>query len=876
MVWLWHLALGCAVGQPAERIEVVADNSIVIYPGEEHLNAGGAARIRIKGNQHLVALALDTAPLRGRRVRSATLVCTRADESIDGVSISTIAAPWDEATSNYLTAGVADFVGWGRPGARFMDVTGSNGFTLVCHAPSRLVDGAYHWTVDPDLIHANTIGAASGLTLHEFSSDYSRNPTIYAREQRALRPYLLVETGGDEPPPDPPTDLAITTAGDLDTVRLHLTGPAHGFAYDVTVNGVPLPRWNIPFVTPGQPQVVMIRDVPLTPGGELEVEVTCLNRLGERSAPATVRAMLPVPQAVPPAAAPELPEGRPGAIAVIPVIDKYDAAGRPVGDLPEDYRWRNEVYDGETIRLTAARGEVVGFQALLAGQGRVTARCEVGGLRCELWRAVYVETPRGRVPDPLVPCEELTLTPDEATVVVADIYVPFEAPAGVIHGRFDLSDGRAVPIALTVIDATIPRAASFACEMNSYGLTDRLSEFYRLQALAYDHRVHANLLAYGHRTAAPGARKCVMDKILDLDPNVPERRMDEAKYNAIEPGALTTYWDDFVTAFGPWLSGKWSRDAWRGPLPAAGFYLTFHESWPLNVRAYFNGNPDAYQAFAEHPEYAETFVNLLRDFCRLSHEQGWAEAGCQVYLNNKGSLDDPVRNPWILDEPTSYWDYRALAYYADLVKRAKADAPPVRVDYRIDISRPQFDRGELWGKADLWVVNWGVMREYPRLVRDRHELSGERIWVYGTSNPVEESNRTIQAWVLEAFAAGADGVVPWQTIDRSGKALEQGDPLGLFIFVARPGEPLTILPSLRLKAYRQAEQEVELLRLLQHRLGLSEATLRSFVAQQLALAGRVESRSAEDAGTAAYDSLSPERFRTLRAIALALLSGAGG
>ena len=40
-----------AAGAP-QRVEVTGDNSIVLYPGEYHLNAGGQTRIRIKGNQH--------------------------------------------------------------------------------------------------------------------------------------------------------------------------------------------------------------------------------------------------------------------------------------------------------------------------------------------------------------------------------------------------------------------------------------------------------------------------------------------------------------------------------------------------------------------------------------------------------------------------------------------------------------------------------------------------------------------------------------------------------------------------------------------------------------------------------------------------------
>jgi hypothetical protein len=809
------------------RVPVTADNSIVLVEGEYHLNAGAEPRIRIKGNQHLVALAFDTAPLRGRLVRSATLVCRRVDHTIDGVTLSTISADWDEMKSNALTSGVRREEGWAWPGALFPAVTGGNGFSLVSQARSTIKDDAYHWEVAPDLVHASAIGAAHGLAIHEWVVDYSRNPRIYSREERGKEPYLLVEFGGTEPKPDPPTDLRVADNGDADGMRLHLRGPRNGFAYEVTVGGKALPRWNIPFVAPGEEQVIPIRDLGVEPGARVAISVATLSRVGEKSRPATVTATVPNPKAPPMPNVPGVSAAKPALedLCVIPVLDKYDAAGKPVGDLSADYRTRNGAFDGGTIRLVAARGEVVGFQALLKGKGEVKLACELPGIRTEMRRALYVASEGGRrIPDPLVTFETLALSETEVTPVAVDVFVPFDFARDRVAGSLKVSDGRTVPIALTVRRFAIPREASFLCEMNSYGLPDKVSEFYRLQEIAYDHRVHANILYYSHRTAAPGARKCNLDMVM---PN--GRRMDEKRYNAIEPGATRGYWDDFVAVFGPYLSGSYFKNGHRGPVPAPGFYLTFHESWPLNVRAYFNGNPDAYEAFNARPEYAETFVNILKDFLRVAQREGWTRTGFQIYLNNKGSLNEREKNPWILDEPTAYWDYRALAYYADLVKRARGPEPHATVRYRIDISRPEFDRGQLEGKADLWVVSTDALRRYVRLVADRAERTGERIWMYGSTSRVEEPNRGTARWVLEAYRAGASGVVPWQTINKDGSALQRADTLGLFIFEDRGGGPAAIHHSMRLKAYREAEQMIEYLELVRRGLGLTPGQMRAFV-----------------------------------------------
>jgi hypothetical protein len=891
------------------RIAVTKDNSIVLVENEWRDNAGRQGQIRIKGNQHLVAMMFDPKALAGRVIQSAELVCPSSDLAADakagpiqGLTISTIGCEWDEYKSNSKTSGMQAVDGWGYPGARFPAITGGNAFSLVCQAKSVVKDGAYHWTVAPDLVQAIALGAAYGLTLHEWDADYSRNPVIYSREQAGRQPYLLVTFGENDAAPEPPTDLKVQwqDAADPAGMRLQLRAPKSGFLYEITIDGKPLPRWNIPFVQAGQMQTVPLRDLPWKPEDAKQVTVTTVSRSGKRSAPASVTMPIIVLQhqvkypevTEPPApAAPAIP-----GIAVIPQEDKYDAAGKPVGDLPADYRTHNAVFDGRTIHLAAARGEVVGFQVLLspakAGQEKVTVRCEIPGpdlslsptMRIDVWRGVYVTGAGGRrIPDPLVPLgpeEPITLSPDEPAVVCVDIFMPYNTgKARRLEGKLVISDGRTVPIVVDVHRFDLPREASFACEMNGYGLPDKLSEFCRLQEIAYDHRVHVNLLAYSHNTAAPGSRKSNMDMLMDFDPATGKalanpRRMDEKRYNTFAPGAKAGFWDDFAAAFGPYLSGSYFKAAWRRDVPAPGFYLTFHESWPLNIRGFFDGNPDAYEAFKAKPEYAETFVNVTKDFLAVSRRLGWKETGFQVYLNNKGSLKDAAKAPWILDEPTSYWDYRALAFYADLARQARAGGESTALKFRIDISRPEFDRGQLAGKADLWVVATDAFHNYHRLVTDRSEQTGERIWIYGTTNRVEETNRTIQAWVLDAYRGGARGVVPWQTINSDGSAMTKADQLGLFIFAKgeASGGRTPIYPSMRLNAYRRAEQDVEYLELVRTRLKLSPAQMREFLDHYVSLSGQVRAAYAEDAGTPEYGKVTPEALRRLREAAAALLA----
>ena len=850
------------------KLPATADNSIVIYPGEEHLNAGRKSQIRIKGNQHLVVMKFDTTALKGKIIESAELICYQGSKSIEAVSISTIAADWDENRSSALTSGKLSEKGWGWPGGRFMELCGSNSFTPVCFSESRIKDGCYHWQVDPDLIYANVLGFAYGLVIHETLSDYSRNPTIWSREQSGKEPYLIVKyKTGSIKVPQSVKKLKLINTNNIDNIALKIQAPKSGFAYNITINGKQLPQWNVPLLDPGKVQIIPIRDIKLK-SGPIKAEIRVVNRQGKGSSPTICKGRIKPGKAIKFPLITSL--GKRGeninGIGIIPLEDKYDAQGNPVGKLPESYRFHNAVYDGKTIRLSGAKGEIIGFQVLIPIdkiQGGII--CNFPKIKTECYQIQYVKGKNGKQIPEIINPKQGQQKQGKYIAYGVDIYIPFKFNSKQVKGNIELSNGIKIPMELRIRNFSLPRKASFLCEMNSYGVPNKLSQFYKLQELAYKNRVHVNILHYGHSSAASGARKCVLDMRMDMF-EMDEKRMNEKKYNKIKPGAKSAYWDDFIKVFGPYLSGKYFKDGHRGAIPAPGFYLTFHESWPLNVRSFFNGNPDAYKAFTEKPEYAETFKNILKDFIKIAKKEGWKDTGFQIYFNNKGKLKDSKKAPWILDEPTAFWDFRALRYYADMVKKAKGTKCPVKIDYRIDISRPQFDRGELWNQSDLWVVNTSAMLNYSRLIKDRKNLSGERMWVYGTTNPVETSNRETMAWIMESFIRGATGIVPWQTVNKTGKAMTKADQLGLFVF--SNGK---IYESLRLKAYRRVEQDIEYLLLLQKKMKWTDSELRKFIEHYLPIDGKSIKKFAGDAGTRKYTDLSPENFRKLREAAASLL-----
>lgn len=198
--------------------------------------------------------------------------------------------------------------------------------------------------------------------------------------------------------------------------------------------------------------------------------------------------------------------------------------------------------------------------------------------------------------------------------------------------------------------------------------------------------------------------------------------------------------------------------------------------------------------------------------------------------------------------------------------------PQAKIDYRVDISRPEYCRGQLNGRSDLWVVSASAFEQYHRLVTDRIERDQLQVWVYGTSNHIHHPNRNIQGWALSAWKDGATGIVPWQTVNKTGSALREADQLGLFIYDTDSSGKLVIHHSLRLKAYREAQQLIEYLNLLKSKTGWSQEQMRQFIRQYTDLSVQVKKVDEADAGTSGYGNLTAQEVEQLRLATAELLS----
>jgi hypothetical protein len=890
-----------ACGQSV-RLDVTRDLWVSSVDRETDGNNGGASRLKLKSYQEMSLVDVDPKPLRGRVVTAAALhVRSVGDPPLRRVTVSSLGAPWVEGTgTSYASqAGSSTFrsrihpdTAWTRDGGDLCRVMLGQGGTLWKMADASPPDrqGWQTIAVDPAVVALRTAGVSEGFVLFDdtgtewtrsgekFNVHHMPNRFIYSREQnRASAPYFSVTLGRDDhAPPAAPGDLrqenADLPAGEalVSWTTPHDSGPAGTVGFFVAVAGRPVPRDLIPLAgKPGARVVLRLRDLGLVPGARVVVTIRAVDGAGN-SGPAgevAVRVSSREPKPLPGAAV-AVPEPAPGAlpklgaaeVAVIDELDKVDpVSGRMIPAQAPGYLAANHLWtaaDGR-IRLHAARNEFVAFQVLLTGtandlsptltfDGPASAK-----LNAEFGRYHLVQAKSGPLPDPIVPLGGPEDVVDQSTGATrqslhVEVYVPHDAPVGAHNGTLTLRSGGqslALPVTLEVWDFTLPDSLSFLPEMNCYGLPPNERDFYRL---AHRHRTVINRVPYSQ--AGVVEQGCAP-------------RWDGKSFD----------WSEYDRRFGPLLDGSAFADLPRKGVPLEIFYLPLHENWPTPIEPNYNGSDWADQAFK--PSYRAAFVAASAQFTRHIDGKPWDDTLFLCFFN--GKYDFKSRgwsrgsSPWLLDEPQSFSDFWALRYFGAAfhegvmkARSAPAGAGNAKLVFRCDISRPEWQRDSLDGLLDYNVVG-GALRPYRRIVMDRKEAQGQVVLEYSSANPVEESNVQAVGWSLDAWTLGTDGVLPWQTIGR-GDSWREADPLALFYPGLRGKAPV---PSVRLKAFRRGQQDVEYLTLLALTTGEPRWAVARRVREALELAGSRGGSGLpgqEDAGLIRFGALRPQDLWKLR------------
>jgi hypothetical protein len=291
-------------------------------------------------------------------------------------------------------------------------------------------------------------------------------------------------------------------------------------------------------------------------------------------------------------------------------------------------------------------------------------------------------------------------------------------------------------------------------------------------------------------------------------------------------------WSAWDKRFGPLFDGSAFTGTARAGVPYDHFYLPFMESWPtpmatgyrwnaLTWEEHWQGAGPVSEGFSQ--QYRDQWIAVMRAFEKHVSEKRWSTT-FQVYLNDKyfykqydakRKRDGDGTSFWLLDEPQHIDDFSALAFFGGLIRQAQG-ADRSHVVFRADISRPQWGRDLLDRLLDLNVS--GGFADYRPWLEDWRTRYGQRVWTYGGAPPSTASAAVIELQALDLYARGVDGFVPWLTLGG-----EKNWPSFEDTCVFYDGKPMGIMgpcASLRLKAYRRGEQDVEYVRLLAERDGL--------------------------------------------------------
>jgi hypothetical protein len=853
------------------------------------------------------------------------------DEPVKRVTTSGVGAEWFEGTgSSYaIQPGGATFrhrrhpdLPWSIGGGDLTHVVLGNGGTCwrMADATPPDPDGWQQVPVDPRVVAARVAGLSHGfLVFDDTGSEWTRagetftlrlfpNRFVYSRDQnQSSAPYFTVETGPDDrQPPGAPSgprvepETAVLPGGEalVSWVTPVDNGPAGTLGFVATLDGRELPRELVPLAgEPGARVAMHLRDLKIAAGTTVKLSVRAIDTAGNLGPPASlgvavsnfVPILLPkLPRPSTPPKASPLPRVGNVEVAIIDELDKvHPDTGTLIPDEPPGYLAANHLWDaaGPRIALQAARNEFVAFQVLLRAPTSVPATTvqpklvfdgpAAKAIQVEMGRYHPVATQLGPLPDPIVPLtapvDAISRAKNQSLHV--ELYVPHGLAAGEYRGTLSLTvrgsavgqaQALALPVVLKVWDFTLPDHLSFLPEMNCYGLPDNERDYYRL---AHRHRTVLNRVPYSQRgEMADGCAPRWDPRRQELD------------------------WSAWDRRFGPLLDGSAFADLPRKGVPVECFYLPLHENWPTPMNGHYNGDFWADRAFSE--SYHRSFVAAARQIAAHVQAKGWTETLFQGFLNNK--VDFKARgwtrgsSPWLLDEPANFQDYWALHYFARAFhegtnqalasRTATASAKPKLV-FRADISRPQWRRDTLDGLLDYHVVG-SAMRTYPRLVFERKRAQGEIVLEYGSTNPVEGSNLQPVGWCLDTWSLGGDGIIPWQTVGNA-DSWERADELSLFYpgraragAGARGGPNRSgaagvppPVPSIRLKAYRRGQQDVEYLVLWSNLRHQPRWAVGSQARATLNLAGTRQGTSVaaiEDAGRIDYARLRPRDLWALR------------
>jgi mannose/cellobiose epimerase-like protein (N-acyl-D-glucosamine 2-epimerase family) len=825
------------------RVRLRSTDEVQLAAGVSSAGARASAPdglLRLRGSEESALFRFAATAARGREIRGATLFLRSADaDKLRYVRVSTVNQDWNQdADYGHAGLGPEGPITWAWPGSSAADAVLSSGNSLESWGDRReLAGGWIAVPLDARLVYALALGDTDGLAvleggspggavrIHGVSSDGSA-PFI---EVRLGRP-LLAEPARPEVTATPAPEWADWSAG---AIRISIA-PAEGVqCWRLRLDGHPVPRWQVGRSSKEGGATFVLENVRADT--EYELEVVAVSAGGRSSPPSqqSVRSSraLEHPKTLVLKDAgnsdPAEPSGEGSRrVWALPALVRIDPTNPPA---PR----RNPIWDGQRISLFGARGEFVAWQLCIdrrdAGPpGPVRVRpgrlvgpegAAIGQEHFEVCQYWYVRDDQGRWgPSYCSPLPAENGSPGFASfaptgsdgrcqTVALELYIPKDAGAGEYAGVVEVAAASGdpaaavrLPVRLEVFDFALPDRLSFWPELDGEGLPERVLEHYRV---AHRHRCVLNLR--GWRPALEGAGR--------------ETRVR---------------WEEFDRQAGPLLTGEAFAENPRSRVPIECMTLPFQQGWPTPLSKVTYGYHGSWSAededlkpIIEHyltapyvgltlsDEYKQAFLAVQRQFVEHFHEKRYLATEMQCSLAGRvtvrvGSDFDAW---WNLEEPTYWNDWLALQFFGHLWDRGRGGAHSRRWPFRANISVPEWQGRLLSGVLDVGYYPADQLAD-PAAARRLDRLSrqlGSRVRAYAPLPPGGAQGMPCLPEMLAAWAGGAEGIAyrraAGTTAEEPLLALE--NPAG-----AR------VVPHVRLKEIRTAQQLIEYLHLLAHHQGL--------------------------------------------------------
>lgn len=899
--------------------------SLTARNSEQGTNAGQSPRLKIKKFENRPILRFDFSGVpAGATLTEATLEFHLVGvKGLNQVGVSSLHVDWNEGEATWDDAGRggalthkgACFLGPKGVKSRWREYStgdfnkadAGNGGNATCVARAADLGGGKRAVkVDPYVIQAAMEHGQSLVLTDEtglFTGNLS-NANISSRHVKGKEPVLKVRwaAGRDSTAPAFKKPIAAEAGQLAGSILLHLPqagddgAEGQALGYRVSVNGKEVPRVQVPRPT-RLLRGMLLRG--LAPGKIAVVTATAFDEAGNTCsqtirlpARADFTTALAEPLTHSGFTSPATETNKSFSATIVDGETLFDPfTGKLSRGQTRSYAKSGKIEPKRLVR--AVRGEIVGLQCLIQLKdgvdklGGITIAAtdltgsggKIAAANFEFFREHYVKMGPAWIADilPTVGAGEKLAIPSQPGIkgqrilaVYVDLLVDKATKPGFYAGKvvIDTSAGKAsCPLVVWVRDVTLPDELTFTIEMNAYGHSSNLKVFHDTYRLCHKHRLSYNVLGYGH--SRPGSL------------TTPKLNSDSDASIAGKDVRVVD-WSNYDKFYGPVFSGEIAKDLPRKGVAATHWYLPLHDGWPSNLK---KCNPDlwkgrvqprrdkpAFDAWMNHlsandplidehftREWKEAAQAVCRQFREHFREKGWTRTSMQIFNNHKYYFSSGSQSLWTMDEPQYARDYRALNWMYAFFNEALA-GKGIHLSIRADVSRPEFMGDRMDDSLDLMVVS-GAVNNQPRLLEDILLTTDASLWWYGGGGRTNTDPASYMALFTDRWTKGCDGGMPVYTTFAGTNTWNATGSLRVVRFHPKTSMPVA---SFRMKAYRRAQQDVELYNILAAKGGFNRWHLRDLIRKEFSTRIVTKSRGPDDPGYSTFEKLDVANFDKVR------------